>query len=131
MKNSIFNLKLAFAIAVLLAFSKSSLASDADDFKAASKAVCEKMKQCALAQMDMSDMTPEMRQMSNSMVSNMCIGVLEFSQIEPYQALYEPAAACLQSMSILSCNELIESGDVVTPACTEYEKLAQSYQNGG
>ena len=54
-----------------LALCLSALAS-AEPMADASQALCEKVKACSLAEINEADMTPEMREMMEPMLENMC-----------------------------------------------------------
>ncbi|MBT0587349.1 hypothetical protein [Alteromonas oceanisediminis] len=109
-----------------LSFVLLSAGATAQSFEQATVAVCDKMKTCALKQMGQEeDLTPQMRQMIEGMIAGMCDNVMDFSQIETHAELHKPAAACLQSMAALSCEELEE--DVSTTECEAYEDVAEDY----
>jgi hypothetical protein len=40
--------------------------------------------------------------------------------------LNQPAVGCLRSMASLSCPQLQNAGEVKTPECTEYDRLAKA-----
>lgn len=88
-------------------------------------AACEKLKKCALQEVESQDIPPEMRQMVENMAASMCTNLIAFSQVEPYKELYVPAAQCMQSLADKSCTEMQD--DVETPECKNYEKLAKKY----
>jgi len=93
------------------------------------KDYCEKMKQCAKAQMsteDMQGMPEGMMQMMEQSLNSMCDGIAEkYEQAAAKQDLYEPALACYQSMSKQSCETLHDE----TPECQRFGKLAEEYGN--
>ena len=90
---------------------------------------CEKMKQCAKAEMsgaDMQNMPEGMMQMMEQSLNSMCDGMAEkYEQAAAKQDLYEPALACYQSMSKQSCETLHDE----TPECQRFGKLAEEYGN--
>jgi hypothetical protein len=100
----------------------------ADSLEAAAMAMCEKVKACSLAQIQASDMTPEMREMMEPMLENMCAtmraGIQEVPNGHP---LYQPAVACMRSMAQLSCDDFQDGDKVVTPECQKYQEMAEDY----
>lgn len=115
---------------VLLFFSLVVLchSSHADDLADASNAMCAKMQQCITQQLNQpgTEMSPQMRQMVESMTAQMCDNLLDTSQVSSYHDLYQPAVDCMNSMSKLSCDALQD--DPQTPQCTIYQELAEAYQ---
>ena len=107
-----------------------SVSAVADDYKDASLALCEKVKACALVQMDSQDITPEVRQMMQPMLDSMCTSMLasvpEVAQDHP---MYEPAIACMKSLDGLSCEEMQGEAGAKTAACMEYEEMAEKYDS--
>lgn len=98
----------------------------ADELADAAQALCEKVKSCAMAQMDGQEITPETRQMMQPMLDSMCAQVRgKIGEVPTGHPLYQPAVACMQSMNSLTCESMQEAGDMVTPACEEYENLAR------
>ena len=107
-----------------------SLHTTADEFADASLALCEKIKACAIAQMGQHEITPEVRQMMQPMLDNMCNQMaMEVEAVASGHALYKPALACMQSMEALTCADMQSEGGPQTPACKEYEKLAEKYSS--
>ena len=114
-------------LAILCATTLSAFAA-ADDYKGASLALCEKIKACALVQMDSQDITPEVRQMMQPMLDSMCTSMLaSVPEVAQGHAMYEPAIACMESLDALSCEEMQGEAGAKTPACMEYEKMAEKY----
>ena len=103
-------------------------AASADSLEAAAMAMCEKVKACSLAQIQESDMTPEMREMMEPMLENMCnsmrAGIQEVPSGHP---LYQPAVACMRSMSQLSCEDFQTGDGMVTPECQKYQEMLEDY----
>ena len=105
-----------------------SVSAAADDYKDASLALCEKVKACALVQMDSQDITPEVRQMMQPMLDTMCTSMLaSVPEVAKDHPMYEPAIGCMKSLGGLSCEEMQEEAGAKTAACTEYEKMAEKY----
>ena len=90
--------------------------------------LCEKVKSCALAQMNQSDITPQMRQMIQPTLDTMCDQVTsKVSDVPQGHAMYDSAVACMRSMRTLACEDMVNSQPTVTPACREYEEMARRY----
>lgn len=114
------------AVCWLLFVSASANANSAQDFEQASKSACEKLKSCAMAEMVQEEgITPEMRKMIQGMVDGLCENIMSFEQIEPFDDLYQPATACMNSMAALSCSQIED--DVKTNECDEFEAIAKKY----
>ncbi len=108
-----------------------ALPAQAEKMTAASMALCEKVKECALAQLANEDMAPEMRQMMEPMLNSMCQSVgAQVTEVPTGHPLYAPAVACMESMTGLSCAELQGGNDVKTPECEEYRRQAENYGQG-
>ena len=98
--------------------------ASADEIGDSALALCEKVKACSMAQVNEEDLTPELRQMMEPMLENMCANMQARVQAVPEgHTHYAPAVACMDSMSALSCEQMMSSEQVVTPECREYEKL--------
>jgi hypothetical protein len=106
-------------------------AAMAADFQSQSLQLCEKIKSCALSELEGQEMSAEMKSMVMSSMDGMCDMMTaqysEYSGAEQYAELYQQAAACMESLSSLSCSELME-GESRTPACIELEKRAADYE---
>ncbi len=100
--------------------------SRADELADAAQTLCEKVKSCAIAQMEGQELTPETRQMMQPMLDSMCTQVRgKVGEVPTGHPLYDPAVACMQSMNSLTCENMQDAGDMVTPACEEYENLVR------
>ena len=107
-----------------------SASTVADEYSDASLALCEKIKSCALVQMDNQEITPEVRQMMQPMLDSMCTSMLaSVPEVAKTHAMYKPAIACMQSLDALSCEEMHGEANVKTPACMEYEEMAEKYDS--
>lgn len=114
-------------VTVCLVFLASTLSVSADEITDSALALCEKVKACSMAQINEEDLTPELRQMMEPMLENMCANMQSRVQAVPQgHALYDPAVACMDSMSTLSCEQMMDSEQALTPECSEYEKLARA-----
>jgi hypothetical protein len=103
-----------------------SLSVQAEELVDAATALCETVKTCSMAQVAKEDLTPEMQQMMEPMLENMCTAMRSGVQDVPTgHGLYEPAVACMRSMAALTCEQLQDEQQVETDACKEYEKLAK------
>lgn len=95
----------------------------ADDIGDAALALCEKVKACSMAQINEEDLTPELRQMMEPMLENMCSNMQ--ARVQEFPAgheLYQPSVACMRSMEALSCEAMMDSEQFATPACKDYEQ---------
>lgn len=103
-----------------------SLPARADEFTAAALGLCEKVKSCAMEQIAEEDLTPEMRQMMQPMLDNMCQNMQDKIEVVPADhPMYAPALACMRSMEALTCAMMQDPQQVKTPQCEAYEKLAR------
>lgn len=115
-----------FSLRVVLLCIATVLPVQAQELVAAGQALCEKLKSCAVAEMEGQELTPDTRQMMQPMLDNLCTQVLgEISKVPAAHPLYTPAVACMQSMHALSCERMRNPDQAVTPACEAYEKLAR------
>jgi len=102
-----------------------AVAAGADDIADAALGLCEKVKSCAMAQIAKEDLTPEVRQMMQPMLDNMCANMKSRVEAVPSgHPMYQSAVACMRSMEALSCEQM-QSEQANTAACQAYEKLAQ------
>lgn len=101
-----------------------SLPAHADELTDAAMNLCEKVKVCALAQVAEEDLTPEVRQMMQPMLDNMCTEMQSsLEEVPAGHPHYEPAVACLRSMEELSCEMMQDEQRIKTPECGAYDKL--------
>jgi hypothetical protein len=118
-------LKLKQKICVLVLSSAAVLPAFAEDMTSAAMELCEKVKSCAMEQIATEDLTPELREMMQPMLDNMCANMQ--SKVEEVSAgdpLYAPALACMRSMQSLTCQMMQDPKLVQTSECQAYEKLA-------
>ena len=112
-------------LALLPVLSMLCVYAAADDLGEAAQGLCDAVKRCAMEQIDREDLTPEMREMMEPMLENMCITMqANVQQVPVDHPLYQPAVACMRSLESLSCAEMQAPDRTTTPACQEYEKLA-------
>ena len=97
----------------------------ADSLESAGADLCEKVKACALAEIDKQELTPEMKEMMEPMLETMCVGMRQgMDQVPVDHQLYAPAVACMRSMANLSCEQLQDGNQVQTPECAKYQDMA-------
>ncbi len=121
-------MKLKLIYLAILCGTVFSITGFAEDYTDTSLALCEKVKSCALAQMGEQEITPEVRQMMQPMLDNMCSNMLvNLPEVAKDHTMYKPALACMNSMAALSCEEMQGQNSSATPACEEYEELAEKY----
>ena len=100
--------------------------AQADDLTDAARGLCENIKTCALENIAKENLTDEMRQMMEPMMDNMCTTMQSKVQEVPAgHPLYEPALLCMRSMESLTCEQMRDEEQVMTPECKEYERLAR------
>ena len=110
------------ALAGLLAATSAS----AEELTKAALGLCEKVKSCAMQEIAEQDLTPEMRQMMQPMLDNMCTTMQQgIGEIPTGHELYKPAVACMRSMEQLSCEQMQNQSDQGTPECQKYAELAE------
>jgi len=117
-----------YIIAMLL-LSAVQIAS-ADTIDQQSLQLCEKIKSCALTELEGQDMSADMKSMVLSSMDGMCQAMAtEFSNesIKEYDDLRQQASACMASLSSLSCPQLMD-GATDTPECVALEKSASKYE---
>jgi hypothetical protein len=102
-----------------------TLPAHSDDLTTAAMELCEKVKSCAMTQVAEEDLTPEVRQMMEPMLDNMCADMRNtMGEVPAGHPLYQPALACMRSMEDLSCEMMQDPQGMETPECKAYEKLA-------
>lgn len=97
------------------------------EFETEISALCDKTKTCAIAEMKKS-LPPEMQEMAMGMVSQACVGIQQsYSYLagSEYSGLINSATACMKSMRIKSCADLMSNPE--TPECDAYEKEASKF----
>lgn len=113
-------------LALLLLLSSLCVYAVSDDLSDAAQGLCDSVKSCALEQMAREDLTPEMRQMMEPMLENMCTTMqANVQQVPAGHPLYKPAVACMRSLESLSCEQMQNLDRTTTPECQKYEKLAR------
>ncbi len=118
-----------YIAAILLLLSAVQIVS-ADAIDQQSLQLCEKIKSCALAELEGQDMSADMKSMVLSSMDGMCQAMAtEFSNdsIKQYEGLRQQAKACMASLSSLSCPQLMD-GATDTPECVALEKSAAAHQ---
>lgn len=114
-------------IIVLLSVSQWTVA---DNLAQQTMQLCEKIKSCALAELDGQELPADMKAMVISSMDGICAAMsTEFNNdnIKEYEELGKQAQACMSSLSSMSCASLMD-GENDTPACKELEKRAEAYE---
>lgn len=110
---------LIFALG-LAAFSAGAVA---DELSSALTTMCDKMKTCAMAQIEAENELPaDMKAMMKQSLEQSCSTIQHnYEQaMQTYPGYYAAALACVRSMNKLDCQELMdEPGE--TQACKQYE----------
>ena len=105
-----------------------TMGARADSLADAANDLCEHVKACSMAQIAEEDMTPEMRQMMEPMLENMCAAMRSnIREVPEGHELHDPAVACMRSMAQLSCDDFQDGDRVVTPECQKYQEMAEGY----
>ena len=122
---------LKISLQVIAVFVIMVSAARAEELSDAAQSLCEKVKSCAMEQLEGVELTPEARQMMQPALDGMCEQVRgRVSDVPTGHPLYKPAVACMQSMSALTCEMMQDTDTLQTPACEEYEKLARETGTG-
>jgi hypothetical protein len=101
-----------------------------DDFADSALQLCEKLKGCAIAKMNQSDLTSDVRQMMEPMLATMCFTMQDsIQQVPSDHELYGPALACMRSMNEMSCEDMQNQKSYQTGSCITYEELARKYES--
>ena len=112
--------------ALALFFAFATVPAGAETYEDATLALCEKVKQCAMAQMGEQQMTPEQEQMMTGMMQNMCAGIQQNYSAPASSPHYGKATACMRSMADLSCAEFDQmSDDTPTKECAAFRAAAE------
>lgn len=104
--------------------------ASADTIDQQSLQLCEKVKSCALAELEGQDMSADMKSMVLSSMDGMCQAMAtEFSNdsIKKQDDLRKQASACMVSLSSLSCAQLMD-GATDTAECAALEKSAAAHK---
>lgn len=103
------------------------LPAHADDLIAASLDLCEKVKSCAMAQVAEQDVTPQMLEMMQPMLDDMCASMRSrIGEVPTGHPMYARALFCMRSMEeTLTCAMMQDPENMTTPECEAYEELAQ------
>lgn len=118
-------------VAVLIVcFIQVGFAGSMNDFNAAFNKVCNKTKQCAMAELrGDASVPPEMVKMVESSMIGMCQGIKDGFHPQLFAGhkhIMDAATACLQSMEKQSCDAMNSGNE--TEACKKYNKLAEKYE---
>jgi hypothetical protein len=101
--------------------------SIADDLTDAAEGLCDTIRTCALEAVAGQDLTDELRHKMEPVLENNCAAMRSRVQaVHANHELYQQAVMCLRSMESLSCPQLQDAGEVKTPECTEYDRLAKA-----
>jgi len=100
--------------------------SSADELSDAAQGLCDTIRTCALEAVAGQDLTDELREKMTPTLDNACDSMRNQVQAVPIDhKLYQPAVGCLRSMESLTCPQLHNAGEVKTPECMEYDRLAK------
>lgn len=124
-------LQLFRRIAVISALSVSIIVpAYASDYQDSYDRLCNKMKSCAMSQMeDAEGMTEDMKAMVMNSLNSMCKSIeVGFGTALVYQDLLSSAAQCMDSMAEQSCESLQGSDGDKTPQCLEFRQKTEKYE---
>ena len=112
--------------AFTLIFALAALPAGAETYEEATLALCEKVKHCAMAQMQDQEMSAEQEQMMAGMMQNMCAGIQQNYSAPAHSPHYGKATQCMRSMADLSCDEFDQMSDEnPTPECAAFQEAAE------
>ena len=104
-----------------------ALPASANELAESATQLCDKIKQCTIAQMGEADLTPAMRQRIEPMINSMCYSMRAgIEEVPTNHELYQPAVACMKSMASLSCDDFQDANRVQTPECKDYQEQAEA-----
>lgn len=107
-----------------------SAPASASDYQESYDRLCNKMKSCAMSQMeDAEGMSEDMKAMVMNSLNSMCKSIeVGFGTALVYQDLLSSAAQCMDSMAEQSCESLQGSNGDKTPQCVEFRQKAEEYE---
>lgn len=101
-------------------------AATADDLTDAAQGLCDSVRSCALEQIAREDLSPEMREMMEPMLDNMCATMrAKVQEVPPGHPMYQPAVACMRSLESLTCEQMQDAQRANTRECERYDQLAK------
>ncbi|PIE39524.1 MAG: hypothetical protein CSA53_01060 [Gammaproteobacteria bacterium] len=101
--------------------------AQADELSVLSSNLCEKMKACALEEMQSEGMDVSMRAMIQPMLDNMCVSMAQYTAaVAQHSDLRGPATACLKSLQGFTCADFKRGQQGSTPECREFEEKANA-----
>lgn len=102
----------------------------AEELASLSSSLCEKVKACALQEMEAEGLDAGMRARIQPMLDNMCVGMADYADaVSSDEGLRKPAVACLKSLNKLTCEHIKSGEGVDTEACEEFRKRAQALES--
>lgn len=122
--------QLMFATAAMAAVFTAPATASAAEYDDALKALCEKTKACAIEQMQgVENMNEATRAMVMQSLEGMCVGLMQsYALAITYPDLTTAAAACMRSMTDLSCEALQAGSDSQTAECATFREKAKAYE---
>ena len=116
-------------VAVVIGCLQLSCLVQADELSESMNAACENLRSCALEQLNVEDIDEKTKEMMRPMFDNLCKQIeAQYGQMAKAHGLYEPVAACFNSMAQLSCDALMDNQKNRTEECQALEALAQDQQ---
>ncbi len=86
--------------------------------------LCDKIKSCAVAQLEQQQLTPEMRQMIAPSLEGMCKGVrTRVHEVKLDPAMQDAAIACMKTMASAGCEAFVDDQQKLPEACENYQDL--------
>ncbi len=115
---------------LLLGLGTSAMASKSE-FNEVSDALCGKMKECAFGAMqEKNNISPDMKAMVEKMLDDTCKSMKDaYSPAMESHELYEPAVACIRSLSVMSCGAMkTMNRESPTPECKTFRELEEKHK---
>lgn len=97
----------------------------ASDIQSSVNRLCEKVEQCMMPEIEASDIPASMLDQMVTQMRNQCRSMYDWSDKVLEGDLKDAAIACLDSMSDVSCDELMGENEIQTAECKAYEGLTQ------
>jgi len=108
-----------------------AIPASAESIADAAQDLCEMVKECSLAQIKKEDLTPELLQMMEPMLENMCANMRnQVQEVPDNHALYGKSIACMRSMEAVGCAGMENPAGFDTPACQEFQQLVSESDPG-
>ncbi len=99
----------------------------ADALTDAAEGLCQRVKTCAVHELAEEELTPEVREMMEPMLNNMCANMRSrIGDVPESSELYDPAIACMRSMEALTCTQMKDPVALETDDCKSFREKADA-----